>query len=472
MELNRAVIGVFLLASAILAPVATATEFQGIGFLEVQDNTSRVSALSPDGSTVVGSSELVYDYPGFDPPISWSDGRRAFRWTTSGMSQISGGIAATRWFDSPAAVSSGGSVIVGMQQGSNRISPLAGSDTIYLPHAYVWTPDQGRLPIQAITNHGHPIYPKARSNDGAVWVGEAGNETNPGNGTEAFRYAMNTGPVGLGYLPGGGPSATGWSAGHSSAQGVSADGSVVVGYSASANSLNQPWQGGPLQNDAFSGFEAFVWTETAGMIGLGDLPGGYFDSSASAVSANGQVIVGTGTSAAGAEAFRWTSQTGMTGLGYLNSQAPGSAALSASGDGSIIVGQSILRRELASEPIGGIVPIYNDIYAAFIWDAQHGMRNLQSVLATDYGLDLTGWKLTSAVDISDDGLVIAGNGINPLGQEEGWVVRLEAIPEPATLALFVLGACGVALSRKRLLARRSRQSVAVTAQSRTGEAPT
>jgi hypothetical protein len=90
----------------------------------------------------------------------------------------------------------------------------------------------------------------------------------------------------------------------------------------------------------------------------------------------------------------------------------------------------------------------SDQYAAFIWDAQHGMRNLQSVLEADYGMDLTGWQLTSAVDISDDGLVIAGNGINPLGQSEGWVVRLEAIPEPATLVLFVVGACGVVMWRR------------------------
>jgi probable HAF family extracellular repeat protein len=448
MELNRAVIGVFLLALAILAPVAAA-EFQGVGFLEAQDNTSRVSALSPDGSTVIGSSEFVYDYPGFDPPISWSDGRRAFRWTTSEMSQISGGLNGTRWFDSPAAVSSDGSVIVGAQHGSRWISPHVGTHTVYVPQAYVWTSAQGRLPIQAITNHGHPIYPKALSHDGAVWVGEAGNEINPANSTEAFRYAMNTGPVGLGYLPGGGPTATGWSAGHSSARGVSADGSVVVGYSASANSLNQPWQGSPLQNDAYSGFEAFVWTAADGMVGLGDLAGGYFDSRASGVSADGRVVVGSGTSAQGPEAFRWNSATGMVGLGFLNANAAGSWATSASSDGSIVVGQSIVERILTPNPKGGLGPIVSDQYAAFIWDAQHGMRNLQSVLATDHGLDLTGWKLTSAVDISDDGLVIAGNGINPLGQEEGWVVRLEAIPEPATLVLFVLAACGILVWRKR-----------------------
>jgi hypothetical protein len=76
------------------------------------------------------------------------------------------------------------------------------------------------------------------------------------------------------------------------------------------------------------------------------------------------------------------------------------------------------------------------------------MRDLKGVLESEHGLDLTGWQLMSTVDISDDGLVIAGNGINPLGQSEGWVVRLEAIPEPATLVLFVVGACGIVMWRR------------------------
>ena len=54
--------------------------------------------------------------------------------------------------------------------------------------------------------------------------------------------------------------------------------------------------------------------------GLGDLSGGDFESSADAVSADGSVVVGygtRGTSASSREAFRWTSDGGMVGLGYL-----------------------------------------------------------------------------------------------------------------------------------------------------------
>ena len=45
----------------------------------------------------------------------------------------------------------------------------------------------------------------------------------------------------------------------------------------------------------------------AGMVGLGDLPGGDFSSIAQDVSDDGSVVVGIGNSASGEEAFRWTS---------------------------------------------------------------------------------------------------------------------------------------------------------------------
>jgi probable HAF family extracellular repeat protein len=71
---------------------------------------------------------------------------------------------------------------------------------------------------------------------------------------------------------------------------VSADGAVVVGQS--DFSTNAP--------------EAFRWTAPTGLVGLGDLPGGTFGSSAQAASRDGSVIVGYGNGPAGEEAFRWT----------------------------------------------------------------------------------------------------------------------------------------------------------------------
>jgi hypothetical protein len=47
---------------------------------------------------------------------------------------------------------------------------------------------------------------------------------------------------------------------------------------------------------------------------------------------------------------------------------------------------------------------------AFLWDAANGLRSLKTVLTTQFGLDLTGWRLTEATGISDDGKVIVGTG--------------------------------------------------------------
>src|SRR5262249_29741548 len=67
---------------------------------------------------------------------------------------------------------------------------------------------------------------------------------------------------------------------YSMVQGVSADGSVVVGSSYLTGS-------GPLPT-----VHAFRWTAGGGMVGIGDLPGGNVLSEAYGTSANGSVIVG------------------------------------------------------------------------------------------------------------------------------------------------------------------------------------
>ena len=68
------------------------------------------------------------------------------------------------------------------------------------------------------------------------------------------------------------------------------------------------------------------------MVGLGDLPGTPFYSVANGVSADGAVVVGFGSrSASEHEAFRWTQAGGLVGLGDLpgglsNSNAYGVSA--------------------------------------------------------------------------------------------------------------------------------------------------
>jgi hypothetical protein len=242
---------------------------------------------------------------------------------------------------------------------------------------------------------------------------------------------------------------------------MSADGAVVVGYSTSLNGKGPNGSGNVIEfiyppgsppptqfANTNSGYEAFVWTQTGGMVGLGDLPGGIFDSNATGVSANGQFVFGGSSIDHGREGCLWTSANGMQGLGYFNSDYPDSTPSAASNSG-IIVGTSLLSREIAGYYDFTNQPYYNDTFAAFIWDEVNGIRNLKTVLEQDYGIDLTGWKLTSAVGISDDGLTIAGNGINPLGQQEGWVVRLQAVPEPSAIMLIAIGLSSLCVSIRR-----------------------
>ena len=100
-----------------------------------------------------------------------------------------------------------------------------------------------------------------------------------------------------------------------------------------------------------------------------------------------------------------------------------------SGDGSIVVGYSHVT-------LGKQV--------AFIWDEPHGMRKLQDLLV-ELGVDLDGWELESAWEISDDGLAIVGAGINPSGQREGWIA---VIPEPSTALLLGAGLGVLAMGRR------------------------
>jgi probable HAF family extracellular repeat protein len=169
------------------------------------------------------------------------------------------------------------------------------------------------------------------------------------------------------------------------------------------------------------------------MVGLGDLgAGSYHGSIARDVAVNTEItVVGkSNLQGGGYEAFRWTEATGMVGIGTLHGPFNGSTAYAVTSDGSVIVGGSGSH--------------------AFIWDADHGMRDLEEVFTTEYGFDFTEWSsLASAYGISDDGMTIVGVGFRA-GVHEAWIAH---IPEPTTLTLFLVAICFAAGRRGALPAR-------------------
>jgi probable HAF family extracellular repeat protein len=367
-----------------------AAEFIPLGDLPGGEFQSSGNGVSADGTVVVGRSNS--DFDGKD------DGdTEAFRWTSEtgmvGLGDFPGGRYRSRAY----GVSADGSVVVGQ-----------GSDETFDIEAFRWTIIDGMERLGDSCCGVDDSEARGVSADGNVLVGE-GTST---SGREGFRWTAESGITGVGDLPGGVFS--------SEANDVSADGSVAVGRSEGA-----------------SGTEAFRWTEVGGMVGLGTLPGG-FDSVALGVSKDGSVVVGWSSSASGseAEAFRWTSAGGMVGLGDLPGGDFISRANAVSADGSVVVGMGTTGSEGdPGDPTiatggGGIVAGNKKSASSheegFIWTQANGLQRLRDILEADGTTGLSGWGPLRPHDISDDGRWVTGEGINPSGFNEAFLVRLPA----------------------------------------------
>ncbi|MCA9501992.1 MAG: hypothetical protein KC616_02870 [Myxococcales bacterium] len=203
------------------------------------------------------------------------------------------------------------------------------------------------------------------------------------------------------------------------ALGVSDDGSVVVG--ALMDGLDS---------------QAARWDAEQGWVGL-TLPSGEAplpDSRATGVSADGSIVVGRfWDPEVGNRAFRWDAEHGMVALDLASGGLDQSTAERVSADGSIVVGYS------------GADLVYGPSLRAVYWDAAGAMHDLNVVLPA-LGVDLAGWTLVSAHDVSADGRTFVGVGINPSGSAEAWIA---VIPEPGTAILLALGLAALAQAPPR-----------------------
>lgn len=104
---------------------------------------------------------------------------------------------------------------------------------------------------------------------------------------------------------------------------------------------------------------------------------------------------------AGKCAVIWVKDQGIFPIGNFYPQSLG-------GDGRAVIGSTFSNNEMPSIPV--------------IWDDVNGMRNFVSAMNDDYGIDLSGWSDLQPLAISKDSSRIAGHGINPNGNREGFMI--------------------------------------------------
>jgi uncharacterized membrane protein len=312
--------------------------------------------------------------------------------------------------------------------------------------AYVWTHDSAMVSLGPGSANGV-------SAGGGVVAGG-------GVGTSGFRWNA---AEGRGDLP-----AASLSDG-TAGLGVSADGSVIVGYDYPP-AVSEYFSHGPARWTAATGY-AFESADVPANIGLDsvflDLTAVSADGSlsvlairgqlgipreafllhadgtserigeladnalAAGISSDGAFVVGSVLGASDQEAFLWSSPTGLMPLADLPGGIVQSLAHAVT-DNATVVGQG-------STDQG---------FEAFIWDSVLGMRNLRGELV-GRGVDLTGWLLTDATGISFDGQIIVGNGVDPDGHLEAWIATIPEPGESSTGATIALGLCVLGVRRSR-----------------------
>jgi probable HAF family extracellular repeat protein len=359
-----AAVAVHCLAALALAQPMTA--FAQLGDLTGGTANARARAVSGDGRISVGGSNST-------------NGDEAARWTGptgSGLGDLSGGT-----FSSEAYACSGdGSAVFGF-----------GTDSSGNRQAFRWTTTGGIAGL-GFFGGGYSSQVYACSADGLSACGEnlvqlPPNPVPPFPVTQAFKWTQAGGLQGLGFLPG----VTGTAGGElSTARGMSADGSVIVGWGFDAGGTYRAWR----------------WTQATGMH---DISGGTVSAQTRACSPDGLTVVGS-ILGGNSQPFLWTlGGSGVTPLGWLAGMNSGGCT-DAINAGVRIIGVCSNTTVPGSQ-------------TACVWDRGFGWRSVRDVL-TAGGIDVTGWNLTQAWAMSDDGRVIVGQGTDPSGNPAAWKASL------------------------------------------------
>jgi probable HAF family extracellular repeat protein len=352
------VLFIFVLATTLVLTAAAQTNnvpegatqsasFKGLGQMpgDWPAAGTYASAISGDGSTIMGYAWVCFNG---GTKCNSSGTVEAYRWTVAGGFQVLGTQGASDFFGA-GAISNDGSIVAGEHATPNRLD------------AFRWTGANGmvRLPMNiatAITGDGNMVA------GGDNWW-KIGGQTGifgpfAGNQDQTQAYGL----AGTGKAP------------------------IAVGAAIKGSDVNG------------AAFHAFRWTPSGGLEDLGVTTG--TQSIATAVSADGQVVVGEALDASGLwRAFRWTASTGMQDIGTLG--GPESAAFAINGDGSVIVGSSLTTS-------------LSDSNACFIWTAGGGMQDLKTLLDASGVHTADAWvTLDTLIGISTDGTTMVGYGQSP-----------------------------------------------------------
>lgn len=247
------------------------TGLVGIGDLAGGSFYSDAKAINDDGSVIVGDS-----ISGF--------GLEAFIWTSEtgmiGLGDLSGGI-----FQSQArAINSDGSVIVGHGTSASGFE------------AFRWTSALGMVGLGDLNGGAFLSVATSINSDGSVIAGYGTSAL----GVEAFKWTSTQGMIGLGDLEGG--------IYESKASGISGDGSIIVGTA--NNNLGTEafiW----TQYKGMQSLSKWLTNKEGGIFG-------WTNTSADGISADGLVIVGHGDNASGTEAFIAKLKSGLISLNDYN----------------------------------------------------------------------------------------------------------------------------------------------------------
>ena len=254
------------------------------------------------------------------------------------------------------------------------------------------------------------------------------------NADRAFRR-VGDGPLeNLGVLPG---------ETRSYANGMSGDGTIVVGYC----------EKGP---NPYQFVTAFRWTQAGGMQPLGKLTPLSSKSDARGISRDGTTIVGLNQNEVGwYQAFVWREGEGMKALPTLTGNPSGTEAYAVNADGTIIVGESndasgfarIVRwKHGAIEDLSANLGQKTRAYAvsddgnvaagtisgagsstAIVWTPNTGAMTVFEYLPLNGVGVPTGYQLEYVYAVSGDGRTLGGMARNLANnKKEGWVATIAA----------------------------------------------